>query len=152
MKIQQAAHQILTKSGLPATSRELAEKALAKGLVSSNSKTPIQSLAATLEKNIREGAYNDPELTFLYTNKGRLIGLPSMRQPDLTDAQSAKEAYRTLTVKIPGNLAKQVELAAQAGLADSFDDTVTLLLRKGISAVTDKIKEGVLKRLEEFSE
>jgi len=41
-------------------------------------------------------------------------------------------------------------LAEQAKLAKDFDETVTLLLKKGLSAVAPDIKKGLIQQLNEF--
>jgi hypothetical protein len=146
MTIQQAAHRILTELKEPRKSKNLARIALERGLVSSNAKDPVQSLAATLEKNIR-GVYNNPKLIFIYSTQGRLIGLPSWENDALTKGTTSASSTREITARIPVELHDQIQLAAQAGLWNTFDDTVASLLKLGLSKVTADIEDKIRQQL-----
>ena len=91
MKIQEAAHALLTECGQPMSSRDIAELALERQMVSSNARGPVLSLAQTLEKNVRGGVYNRPSLKFIHTPRGRLLGLPEWDDgPSLAPQRSAQ--------------------------------------------------------------
>ncbi len=59
MTIQEAAQKILEEAGKPLRSKEIAAIALERHMVISNSKDPISSHASTIDKNIRDGVYNN---------------------------------------------------------------------------------------------
>ena len=86
--INQAATVILKEANRPLSAKEIAKRALERGLASSNAKDPINSLAQTLEKNIRDDTYNDPKLIFIYSQRGRLIDLPSRKNKGATTQQN----------------------------------------------------------------
>ena len=116
-------------------------------MVSSNSKNPVFSHATTIEKNIRDGIYNRPQLVFIHSPKGRLIGLPSWETqipPDLERKPEEKE----IVLRVPHDLYGKIELAAHAQLADSFNDTLLVIIRAGLSAVSDTIKARIINQLQ----
>lgn len=51
---------------------------------------------------------------------------------------------------IPADLFHKIQLASQAGLANSVDEMVVLLLKKGLAVVSPEIKKGLLEQLSEF--
>lgn len=144
MKVQEAAYKILGEEGRPVSSREIAKIALERGWVTSGSNDPVFSIASTIEKNIRTGTYNRPELTFVRTVSGRQVGLPKWKPPGL----SYQPSRRTVSVQIPEEIAEKVRLATQAKLAPSFEATVALLLRKGIVAAAPDIKAAMMRQLD----
>lgn len=144
MKVQEAAYRLLRAEGRPLSSRELARLALERSLVNSSASDPVFSIASTIEKNIRDGTYNRPQLVFLQTVTGRQVGLPSWKPQDI----SAEPSRRAVAVQIPEELADKIRLAQQARLAPSFDATVALLLRRGLAAAAPDIKASMLRQLE----
>jgi HB1, ASXL, restriction endonuclease HTH domain len=152
MRIQEAAHNILEEFGKPLGSREIAKIALERRMVISNAKDPVFSHATSIEKNIREDVYNKPRLIFVRGPKGRLIGLPSWESKSIQfpDSHSKSIEYMELRARIPADLLEKVQLARQAKLADSFDEMVAILLKKGLSAVAADIKKGLLHQLDQF--
>ncbi len=147
MKVQEAAYRLLTEQQTPMSSRELARIILEKNLVSSRSRDPVLSISSTLEKNIRDGVYNEPELRFVHDRGRRLIGLPSWQRQEAEEVAAALPAKTALSINLPSELADQLHLAAQAKLATSFDETVALALRKGLSALASQIEEGLQTQL-----
>ena len=147
--IQEAAHNILEEFGKPLNSKEIARIALERGMVESTAKDPIQSHAQTIEKNIRSDVYNKPKLIFMRGPQGRLIGLPIWegKSSQIVDKQNE---YIELKARIPADLLEKVQLARQAKLANSFDEMVAILLKKGLSAVAADIKKGLLHQLDQF--
>lgn len=69
MTVQQAACKILEEKNSPMSAKEISKIVLDRKWKSSDSKDPVTSLAQTLEKNIRDGIYNELDL-FLFTTKG----------------------------------------------------------------------------------
>lgn len=57
---------------------------------------------------------------------------------------------KELKAKLPIEVFEKIRLAEQAKLAKDFDETVTLLLKKGLSAVAPDIKKGLIQQLNEF--
>lgn len=145
MKVQEAAFRILGKEGKPLPSRELARLALEKGWVTSASGDPVFSIASTIEKTIRTGTYNRPELVFVQTVMGRQIGLPNWKPQGLL----LLEQNRKMTsVQLPEELVDKVRLATYAHLAPSFDATLAVIVRRGLAAAAPEIKAAILRRLE----
>ena len=146
--IKEAAYKILKESGKPISSKEIAQIALNRQMVRSVAQDPIQSHAQTIEKNIRNDIYNNPKLIFVYSSQGRLIGLPEWEsnQPEIgTDIP-----YNLIELKarIPVELFEKIRIAEQAKLQNNFDETVTMLLSKGLSSVIPDIKKGMMQQLE----
>lgn len=150
MTIQKAAFDILNEVGKPLSSRELAKIALDRGMVTSYAKDPVQSHAQTIEKNIRDDVYNRPKLIFILTAQGRLIGLPTWDNIEQVIRIRNSETLKELKAKLPIEVFEKIRLAEQAKLAKDFDETVTLLLKKGLSAVAPDIKKGLIQQLNEF--
>lgn len=147
MTIQEAAYQILKQLGKPLSSKYIAKIALEKHMVISNAKDPTQSHAQTIEKNIRDGIYNRPKLTFIHTIQGRLIGLPEWDSvPQITKNDQRQNLFE-LKVRIPIELYEKIRLAEQAKLENSFDETVSLILTKGLSLLSPEIKKGLMEKL-----
>jgi len=90
MTIQKAVHIILSKLNKPLSSRRLAKMALDRHMVVSNSMDPVFSMATTVEKNIRDGIYNHPQLVFIQSPRGRLIGLPGRETPPPTTTADSR--------------------------------------------------------------
>jgi hypothetical protein len=157
MTSQEAAEVILREVGHPLTSREVAQSALDRQLVHSAARDPIMSHAQTIEKNIRDGVYNRPELIFVSTTKGRAIGLPEWNgrggrneaPPDPVPMRAAV-ARSSLSVRVPSDLLKDIELAAQAGIASGLDATVVHLIRKGLAQERERLQSALRTRIEQL--
>jgi len=153
MTIQDVAHKLLQQEGSPLSSKEIAKRALEGGLVSSNAKDPVQSHAATIEKNIRDGIYNKPELVFVQSQEGRLVALPEWETTTIEPARyNSTPAFREIKIKVPQDIYEKIQLAEQARLANTLDETVVLLLKKGLSSAGSEIRQGVISQLDQFSE
>jgi hypothetical protein len=147
MKMQEAAKQILEEAQKPLSSKEIAKRALERKMVTSNAKDPIFSLYTTIEKNIRDGIYNDPKLVKIHTpGEGHLIGLPSWEGRIPVGTQRVPER-KDITVTVPLELLNKIELAAHAQLADSFNGTMILIIEAGLAAVSETIKERIMEQL-----
>jgi HB1, ASXL, restriction endonuclease HTH domain len=145
--IQKAAHDILIKKGAPMKSADLAREALELGLVHSNSRNKIQSLSSTIEKNIRDGTYNQPSLEFVYEGPKRLIGLPSWKKLDAATSEPATVEFRRITIPVRADLDDLLQLATQAKIAPTFEGTVSAALETGLRALQPQIRAGVLQQL-----
>jgi hypothetical protein len=143
MTAQEAFHKILTEQGAPMTPMELATIAISKGYVSSNAKNAPFSIASTVTKNIRGGTYNHPQLVKI----GRKLGLPSMQKNSHSTNEAEHNKKKTLSVEIPEEIADKIQLAKQAKLAESLDETVVLLLNAGLSAYAEEIRKNLLQQL-----
>lgn len=133
--------------GTPISSRELARIALDKGMVTSSAQDPVQSHAQTIEKNIRDEVYNNPKLIFIPSSQGRLIGLPGWEAQVLTADNKNTQSLAELRAHIPSKLLDKIRLAEQAKLKKDFNDTVSLILTKGLSVLVPEIEEGLMKQL-----
>jgi hypothetical protein len=147
MTIQEAAHQILEELGKPLRSKDIAKMALEKRMVSSLAQDPIQSHAQTIEKNIRDDIYNHPKLVFINSSQGRLVGLPIWDSNPKIAPDKKIEDLSELRVFVPTELLKKIKLAEQARLKNSFDETVSFILTKGLSNLSPEIKNGLIKQL-----
>jgi hypothetical protein len=144
VKVQEAAYKLLVEEGRPLSSRELARRALDQGMVTSSSGDPVFSIASTIEKTIRHGRYNRPELVFVPSASGRRVGLPSWKPRSVPAAPER----RTVSVQIPADLADKITLAAHARLAPTFEATTALLIRRGLAAAAPEIKSAVMRQLD----
>ena len=148
MTIQKAAHSILKEVAKPISSKELARLALERHMVRSIARDPVQSHAQTIEKNIRGGIYNNPKLIFIHEPQGRLIGLPEWESNPPKLVTNITSSLIELKARIPVELFEKIKLTEQAKLKNNFDETVTMLLSKGLSSVSSDIKKGLMHQLE----
>ncbi len=153
MTAQEAAHKLLTETKRPMTATAVANLALERQLVFSSAKKKAYSVAQTIEKNVRDGAYNNPKLKFVHGPNGtRLLALPEWEDhPPLGQISAAAPVAAELRAQIRTDLLEQVQLAAQSKIADGFDSTVTLLLRRGLAAEAANIREGLMKQLKHLN-
>jgi len=153
MTIQEAAHQILKERQQPLDSKTIAKIALDSRLVESSARDPISSLAQTIEKNIRDGVYNRPELVFIHEGRRRLIGLPgtdAQVKPLVSQPAFPRTASQQLSVRIPSDLVGKIRLAEQAKIGTNFDDTIAALIREGLGVVAPRIKQAIESQLKEL--
>jgi len=150
MTIQEVAHSLLQEAGNPMSSKELAQLALDRRMVGSAARDPVQSLAQTLEKNIRGGIYNNPKLKFVHTPKGRLLSLDAWVEGLDVIETSPIRLTQKLSITLPDEIYEQVQLAYQARIADSIEETTVVLLRQGLSKLAPKIKEGLMQQLDQL--
>jgi hypothetical protein len=149
--VNEAAVSILQEEKRPLYSKEIARRAIDQGLVSSTAKDPITSIAQTLDKNIRDEIYNHPKLIFISSPKGRLVGLPSMNG-EVSTLSVAPSHRQTIALKLPIDLIERIQLASHAKIANSFDDTIVLLIKKGLVAVADDVRRGLTMQLNKLDE
>lgn len=157
MNANEAARTILREREQPLPSRELARIALDEGLISSNSRTPVLSIAQTIDKNIRDDRCPDCKLVFMYEGRTRLVGLPSWEGESAAPApsgigQSAMPRAKSVTmeIRVPVSLRDKLALASQAGLANTMDDVIAILLQSGLAAHASQIRTGVLQQLDDL--
>jgi len=151
MTIQKAAFEILEEIGKPISSKEIARIALDRRMVSSNAQDPIQSHAQTIDKNIRGDVYNNPKLVFLNSSQGRLIGLPVWDSVPSSAPNKKTPTLSELRVHINTELLEKIMLANQAKLKNSFDETVSFILTKGLSILSPEIKKGLMEQLDSLN-
>jgi hypothetical protein len=147
--MQQAAFEILKAENRPLLATEIAKRVLEKGLKTSDAKDPINSFAQTLEKNIRDGIYNDPKLVFLHTARGRLVGLPSWEKQETVTAANLPK-MQEITLQVPVELFEMIQWATQAKVANSFEETLIFILKAGLSTIAPKIKEGLAQQMKKL--
>jgi hypothetical protein len=147
MTIQEAAHQILMEEGHYLPSKEIAKRAIEKGMVGSTAKDPILSLAQTIDKNIRDEIYNTPRLCFARDKSGRrVVGLPGWEEND----KIVTLPIPPLTVEINGETVEMIELAKEAGLGINETEITNHLIRAGFKALASEIGSGLSKRFNEL--
>ena len=152
--IQQAAYDLLNELGRPTSSREFARMALERGSVRSTARDPVQSLSQTLEKNVREGAYNKPELRFVHESGTgrRLLTLPDRADDRPGEGDGRRSTVKQVTIQLPADLLDQLKLAEQAKIADTFDTTACLALQRGLSVLAPRIKQSVIEQLDKLTQ
>lgn len=151
MTAQHAAHEILTESRKPMSATEIARVAIERKLVLSVAKKPVVSIAQTLEKNVRKRSRNNPELRFVKESNRRLLALPEWEEnPEFGQVAAELSSRVELKACVHRDLLEQVQLAVQSRIAAGHDDTVTLLLRRGLATEAAHIREGLLKQLKEL--
>ena len=150
MTIQEAAHSLLQEAGNPMSSKDLACLALDRRMAGSTARDPVQSLAQTLEKNVRDGTYNNPKLKFVHTSHGRLLSLEAWDDEREVIETSPKRLTQNVSITLPEEIYEQVQLAHQAKIADSIEETTVVLLRQGLSTLAPKIKEGLMQQLDQL--
>lgn len=151
MTIQEAAFKILEEVGKPISSKEIARIALDRRMVSSTAQDPIQSHAQTIEKNIRDDVYNNPKLVFLNSSQGRLIALPIWDSIRSSAPDKKEPILSELRVHVSTELLGKLKLAEQAKLKNSFDETVSFILTKGLSILSPEIKRGLMEQLDSLN-
>ena len=154
MIAQEAFDTLLREIGEPMAPKALAHLALQRGLVRSDARKPIDSIAQTVEKNVREEVYNEPPLKFVSGRKGeRLLALPEWEgNPPVGQVSRRPSTVADLSARVPVDLLEQVQLAVQARIASGFGDTVTLLLRRGLAAEATNIRDGLMKQLKHLGD
>ena len=140
MPIQKAAHQILVEEGHPLPSRIIAKQALEREMAASKSKDPIQSLAQTIEKNIRDGVYNNPELIFMTEDGRRVIGLPGWKSGRSTQERPSPSLQ---IVKITEKDFEKVKLAIEAGVGPNETEVLSRLIHSGFKVLRDEMLSGL---------
>ena len=155
MTAQEAAHLLLVEAKKPQSSRILAERMLKRGLVRSNASDPIQSFEQTIEKNIRDKAYNRPALKFVHTPQGRLVDVASAHDvPTNATTDGPFSAVTAPRVKIIGpeertfvelsaRLVNKIGLVVFAGIAGNLDEAADLVVLRGLDAMKDEIATGM---------
>ncbi len=151
MNIHEAASSILKEMNRPMQAREIARIALERKMISSESKDPEYSLSQTIEKNIRDGRYNNPRLTFVTNGKKRFVALPTMKAEYIIEQPNKITHYQPVTLKLPIDLADKIHLATHARIASGFEETIIILIRKGLSFFANDIKSKLLNKIEEFT-
>lgn len=153
LSAQQAAEKLLKLEDGLMRSRAIAEALLDRGWVTSRARSPVESIAQTIEKNIREGVYNQPKLVFVYRRGQRLIGLPGMESGEEEPSPQAKqsEAKRRVTIAIPADLARRIDLARQAQVGESLEATILELIDVGLRESAHSIREKILEQVDQLT-
>ena len=147
MTVQAAAALILKKTGHPLSLKELVKTVLKQRLVKSNAADPERSLAGTIDQNINEE--REPKLVrFQGTNNEILVGLPEWKDKVIGQTPWWEE----IKITVPLELYRKLQLAQQAGLKPSFEETVIFLLESGLKQEKSSIKEGLLKQIEDLQD
>jgi hypothetical protein len=152
----EAAHKVLREAGRPLPSKEVARRVLSKGY-HSNAQSPVDSIAQTLEKNIRDKVYNRPELQFVQTTSGRMISLPDRlnaksgtgngkpgsADPRLENGMQGATDHQTSMIALPSRLLSKIDLCVQVGLGPSREIVAAQMLLRGLEAASEEIGVAV---------
>lgn len=142
------AAEVLKSVGHPLPAKEIAKRLIESGRATSTAQDPVFSIASTIEKTIREGLYNVPELVFVQKPGGRLIGLRDFENSAQPQDPKRSSASTVLFLTLPGELRDPVQLAIAAGLADSEQSAVLFFLRKGVEGSAADIRKGLEQQIE----
>jgi hypothetical protein len=155
MRVHDAASKILTEEGRPLSAKDIARQILARALASSSAQDPVFSISSTIEKTIRDGIYNDPELAFIQTAHGRLIGLPAWDDTGVATQEKRTEPRSSpIIIRLPPELHESVQLAMAAGLASNEQEAVAYFVKRGAAAAAPAIQAGLenqIKRLKKIT-
>lgn len=69
-----------------------------------------------------------------------------------TSRETSISDFKEIKFNIPTTLMDKIQLAAQAKIANSFDDTLIKILQKGLTAMGSEIKEGLVQQLNKLDE
>lgn len=153
MTIQEAAQKVLSEEGRPLPSKEIGKRALERGWVQSGARDPVMSMAQTIEKNIRDIAYNDPPLTFIHVNGRRMIGLMEWKngeQVEVFSKHRTAPARTELRISFPADLARQLQLAAFADPSWRTETIVVSAVEEWMRAKKDTIRKRVLEQVDQL--
>lgn len=137
MSSHEAAVQVLEDLGKPMASKDLAIEVLRRKLVSSSAQDPVYSVAQTIDKYIR--TYPNGPMAFMKIGRERLVTLTNKKT----------NGNRMLSVNIPTDVYNKIALVQQSGLASSFDEAATLLLKTGLKQLLPEIRESLNRILED---
>ena len=128
------------------TAEELAEMALKRHLCGSDSKTPIRSLAATLEKEVREGRL--PEIVRRkeggqYRYYPAIGSVPKTYSGQREQMPSAyQETYETIPNRVPVSDLELADLLTEIGKSSSRGEALLWLIREGVRQNGDLIQSA----------
>lgn len=131
------------------SAEDYATMALDSGLATSNSKDPVQSLATTLMKQVREGKVSE-----IYTEKvaGKLRYFPTN---DLWNSPGRRQTdLLVFDVELSPDSSRRVRLLVDMGLFPSERQAVSWLAEEGVRARIDVLEqiENEAKSIEERRE
>ena len=80
------------------------------------------------------------------------MALPNWELPEPPHSTPAAVAtpatqLKEVTVRLPIDIAEHVQLAAYAKVAETFDDTVALLLQRGLASVASQVEQALMARV-----
>jgi len=64
--------------------------------------------------------------------------------------ESAARATTPFDIGVSSALARDLQLAVQAGFADTAEDALILFAKRGLSAASAEIKQAIMAKLEQF--
>jgi hypothetical protein len=171
--VQVLADQLLAEVGRRIDSREIAEELLRRELVSSNAANPWYSIATTIEKNIRDGRYNEPKLAFVLDERGRPrhgktgrrliqraawvsgvipeasaqpVGLNGYERRTMAGREGGSTEATTLLLRVPDELLARIQLAQLAGFGATQEEAAVVLLERGLNASRVEIGSEIKQR------
>ena len=155
LTIQQAAYEILLEAGEPLKSLEIARRILAKNLIQSEAKNPVQSISQALERNIRMDKGNSPRLQFIETYIGRQIEIAEMPATSLTPALAQYEPMsqrlkEEVTVNLSKSIVDKVKIFQLATGAKTLDEAIEALLKSGLASNSEHLIESIKREMEQL--
>jgi hypothetical protein len=124
------------------TAKEYAILALEQGLADSDSKTPVQSLANTLEKEAREGRMFEVHRV---RDGGVYRYYPADQMPSTgvfpKEGDTAKGSIETITIRLPREVIEIADLATEVGAQSTRNEATLWLCCEGIKSNNKRIDE-----------
>ena len=104
-----------------------------------------RSFAGTIDQNIDDG--REPILVKLQgTNNETLVGLPEWKDKMIGQTPWWEE----IKINVSMELYHKLQLAQQAGLKSTLEETVIFLLESGLKQEKANITEGLMKQIEKL--
>ena len=155
LTIQQAAFEVLMEAGEPLKSLEIARRILAKNLVQSGAKNPVQSISQALERNIRMDKGNLPRLQFVETYIGRQIEIAEMPathiKQDIAKYEPIKQVPKEeITINVSKSIVDKAKIFQLATGAKTFDEAIESLLKSGLASNSEHLIESIKREMEQL--
>jgi hypothetical protein len=155
LTIQQAAFEVLMEAGEPLKSLEIARRILAKNLVQSEAKNPVQSISQALERNIRMDKGNLPRLQFVETYMGRQIEIAEMPTTHLKQDIAKYEPIKQLpkeeiTINLSKSILDKAKIFQLATGAKTLDEAIEALLKSGLASKSEHLIESIKREMEQL--
>jgi hypothetical protein len=124
------------------TAVDYASQALEQGLADSDAKTPVQSLANTLEKEAREGRL--PEVRRVREG-GVYRYYPADQGPAASTSPqkdgTAAEDTETITLRVPRKILEVIDLTVEVGAQGTRNEAILWLCQEGMRSNNGRFDE-----------
>lgn len=128
----------LIKDHGPMSSKNIAKEALEKSLIESNAKDPIQSLANTIDKMIREKTTN----RLKYVDNSKLVDISDINLKN-TDENTHTSQYKEIKVYLTLEQYKIIEVMKSIGFSATEREILQEIISSGLKALKPDIEEKI---------